>query len=74
MKRRIYITVFAMLLCGSLFAQSEKGTYGTFALTNASIQTVTKGVITNGTVVISNGKIAAVGTNVQVPQGAQVID
>jgi imidazolonepropionase-like amidohydrolase len=55
-------------------AQSPKGKYGTFALTNASIETVTKGVIQNGTVVISNGKITAVGTNVQIPQGAEVID
>src|SRR5262249_51630433 len=46
----------------------------TFALTNASIHTVTKGIITNGTVLIRDGKIEAVGTNVQVPQGAEVID
>lgn len=55
-------------------AQSPKGKYGIFALTNANIETVTKGVINNGTVIIRNGKIEAVGTNVQVPQGAQVID
>lgn len=57
-----------------LLAQSPKGKYGTFALTNASIETVTKGVISNGTVVISNGKITAVGTNVTIPRGAEVID
>ena len=55
-------------------AQSPKGKYGTFALTNATIETVTKGTITNGTVIISNGKITAVGTNVPVPQGAEVIN
>jgi imidazolonepropionase-like amidohydrolase len=55
-------------------AQSPKGQYGTFALTNASIQTVTKGIVQNGTVLISNGKITAVGTNVNVPAGAAVID
>ncbi|MBY0436316.1 MAG: amidohydrolase family protein [Cyclobacteriaceae bacterium] len=55
-------------------AQSPKGKYSTFALTNATIETVTKGTIANGTVVISNGKITAVGTNISVPQGAEVIN
>ncbi len=55
-------------------AQSPKGKYGTFALTNATIETITKGTIANGTVVISNGKITAVGANIQVPAGAEVIN
>jgi imidazolonepropionase-like amidohydrolase len=55
-------------------AQSPKAKNGTFALTNASIETVTKGVITNGTIIIRNGKIESVGTNIQVPSGAEVID
>jgi imidazolonepropionase-like amidohydrolase len=69
---------FAALLCllaiGTSSAQSPKGKYGTFALTNATIETVTKGTIANGTVIISNGKITAVGTNIQVPAGAEVIN
>ncbi|MCU0358186.1 MAG: amidohydrolase family protein [Cyclobacteriaceae bacterium] len=55
-------------------AQTAKGKTGTFALTGATIETITKGVIQNGTVIISNGKITAVGTNVSVPAGAEVID
>ena len=55
-------------------AQSPKGKTGVFALTNATIETITKGTIANGTVVISNGKITAVGTNIQVPAGAEVIN
>ena len=55
-------------------AQSPKATYGTVVLTNASIQTVTKGVIQQATVVIADGKITAVGTNVTAPAGATVID
>lgn len=51
-----------------------KPEYGTFALTNARIETITNGVIENGTVVISDGKITAVGANVTVPAGAQTID
>ncbi len=65
------------LLCGLVFhidAQNQKGKYGTFALTNATIETITKGTITNGTVIISNGKIVSVGTSVAIPQGAEVID
>ncbi|CAN5596393.1 amidohydrolase family protein [soil metagenome] len=55
-------------------AQSPKAKYGTFALTNATIETVTKGTITNGTVIITNGKITGVGLNLAVPQGAEVIN
>lgn len=74
-RKRSYIT-FLLLIAVVFFAgaQSPKAKYGTFALTNASIETVTKGVINNGTVIIRNGKIEAVGTNIQVPQGAEVID
>ena len=69
--------VFVALICLVVFAaeaQSPKGKTGVFALTNATIETVTKGTIANGTVVISNGKITAVGTNIQVPAGAEVIN
>jgi imidazolonepropionase-like amidohydrolase len=44
------------------------------AIRNATIVTATRGTITNGTLVMRDGKIAAVGTNVQVPAGATVID
>lgn len=54
--------------------QVEKSTFGVFALTNATIETVTKGRLENATVVIRNGKIEAVGTNVTIPADAQVID
>jgi imidazolonepropionase-like amidohydrolase len=55
-------------------AQSPKGKYGNVALTNATIETVTKGTIQNGTLLIVDGKIAAVGSNVSVPKGTEVID
>jgi len=44
------------------------------AIRNATILTVTKGTIEKGTIVIRNGKIAAVGANVDVPRGATEID
>jgi imidazolonepropionase-like amidohydrolase len=68
------LIIFFSLASFLLLAQNPKGKYGAFALTNASIETVTKGVITNGTVVIDRGKITAVGTDVSIPQGAEVID
>ncbi len=55
-------------------AQNPKAKSGTFALINANIETVTKGTIKGGTVVIKDGKIAAVGTGVAIPEGAQIID
>ena len=50
------------------------GPQGTFAIRNARVFPVTGPEIPNGTVVISGGKIQAVGANVAIPAGAQVID
>jgi imidazolonepropionase-like amidohydrolase len=44
------------------------------ALTGGTIHTVTNGVIENGTIVFVGGRITAVGADVPVPPGAQVID
>jgi len=74
MKRIITYTLFAACFVTTAFAQSPKAKTGTFALTNANIQTVTNGVINNGTVVISGGKITDIGAGVQAPAGATVID
>src|SRR5947208_14932434 len=43
-------------------------------INNAVVMTVTHGNIQNGSVHIKDGKIAAVGANLKVPQGATVID
>ena len=50
------------------------GEQGTFAIRNARIVPVVGAAIERGTLVISGGKITAVGANVAVPQGATVID
>lgn len=47
---------------------------GTWALTNARIETVSKGVIEKGTIIIRDGMIAAVGADVAVPADARVLD
>ncbi len=44
------------------------------ALRGGTVLTVTKGTIPNGTVILRDGKIAAVGANIPIPQGAEVID
>ncbi|MDX1406751.1 MAG: amidohydrolase family protein, partial [Saprospiraceae bacterium] len=69
----ILVLLFISLVAALPAQQVEKSTTGTFALTNATIETITNGTI-QGTVVIQNGTIAAVGQNVRVPSGAEVID
>jgi imidazolonepropionase-like amidohydrolase len=54
------------------FAQAQLST--TYALTHAKIFTLAGSTIEDGTVVLRDGKIAAVGSTVEVPVGAQVID
>jgi imidazolonepropionase-like amidohydrolase len=46
----------------------------TIAITGGKVYPVSGPVIENGTVIISNGKISAVGANVPIPAGAQRID
>ncbi|MGI8556635.1 MAG: amidohydrolase family protein [Pyrinomonadaceae bacterium] len=54
--------------------QNVLGKAGTFAIRNARIVTVSGATIENGTVVIQDGRIAAVGANVSVPAGAEIFD
>src|SRR5580765_5206122 len=77
------ILLTLILFTGSVLAQqignptTQQGVLpprGTFAIRNARIVTVSGPDIENGTVVIRDGKIEAVGTNVNVPAGAQTID
>ena len=44
------------------------------AIKDGKIFTITKGVIDKGTVLVEDGKIKAVGKNVKIPKGAEVID
>ena len=44
------------------------------AIRNGTIITAARGTIANGTVLVRDGKIAAVGTNVSIPAGADVYD
>lgn len=76
MKQLKIYTLFLLIL-GVLSLQAQqisKARNGTFALTNATIETVTNGTISNGTLVIQDGKITALGANTTVPSGAESID
>lgn len=68
---RIGSIVLASLavLAGPVAAQG-----GPWALTNARILTVTRGVVERGTIVIRDGLIAAVGPDAAVPADARVLD
>jgi len=68
---RTTIRFSAALLAIAATAASAQTT----AITRATIHTVgPEGTLENATVLIHDGRIAAVGTNVQVPAGADVID
>ncbi len=66
--------VIAIFLGFSIQAQQvTKSVFGTFLLKGATIHTVTKGNIV-GDVLIENGKIKNVGSNISAPAAATVID
>ena len=78
---RILIAIF--VFAASAFAQqignptTQQGVIparGTFAIRNARIVTVSGPEVENGTLVIRDGKIEAVGATVSIPAGAQTID
>jgi imidazolonepropionase-like amidohydrolase len=68
--------VFQMFLLAALLVAPAARAQGgkTYAITGAKIHTLAGPPIANGVVVIKDGKIAAVGTKVSVPSGAQVIN
>ncbi len=67
-------TLIPLLSFGQEDDEVMKARSGKFALTNAKIFTVTNGVIENGTIIINNGVIEAVGANVTIPNDAEVFD
>ncbi len=66
---RLLALLVGIALPGFALAQD-----GTWALTNARIETVTRGVIERGTVVIRDGLIEAVGADVRPPADARIVD
>jgi imidazolonepropionase-like amidohydrolase len=68
------VPVLAVTGCFCLSASAQSQPPATYALTHAKIFTLAGSPIEDGTLVIKDGKIAAVGASVEVPAGAEVID
>src|SRR5262245_12939177 len=66
--------LLALILWAGFTSVVAQGPADSYVIRNARIVTVTGPVIENGSVVISNGKIAEVGKSVNVPRGARIID
>jgi imidazolonepropionase-like amidohydrolase len=68
------LPVIAAACCFGLSSSAQSQPPSAYALTHAKIFTLAGSPIEDGTLVIKDGKIAAVGRNVEVPAGAEVID
>ena len=44
------------------------------AVTNGTVLTITNGILEQGTALVENGTIKAVGTDIPIPEGAKIID
>jgi imidazolonepropionase-like amidohydrolase len=71
---RVGTLASAAIVAAASFTPPLAAQEGTWALTNVRIQTVSRGVIERGTVVIRNGLIEAVGPSITIPPDARVID
>jgi len=67
------LTCLALAALGRPLAQTRT-TPSVVAIRGGTILTVTRGAIPNGTIVLRDGKIAAVGATVSIPAGADVVD
>ncbi len=71
---RYILLLVAALSIGHLSAQEAKATPGAFALVDVDIHTITSGVIKGGTLIIRDGKIAAIHEDRQTPSDCQVVE
>src|SRR5947207_8638318 len=67
MKRTLLTAMIATVAIAPLCAQ-------TYVIQNATVMTVAKGTIKNGSIVVKDGKIVEVGEKVTIPDGAKMID
>jgi imidazolonepropionase-like amidohydrolase len=70
----VSLTTTIALASAAAFGQSEGSSRHDIVIKNAIVMTVTHGNITNGSIYIKDGKIAAVGETVNAPASATVID
>src|SRR6266850_4571184 len=79
MTPRRFTSIVILLLCIIVATvatrpQAQSRTPDVVAIKGATILTGPRGTIQNGTIVLRGGKIAAVGANVPIPSGADVVD
>jgi imidazolonepropionase-like amidohydrolase len=67
------VAVSSVVVCFASAAAAQQPPPTAYAITHAKIFTLAGSAIDDGTIVLKDGKIAAVGANVEVPAGAQVI-
>jgi imidazolonepropionase-like amidohydrolase len=72
--KKITVMLAALALVPCVARAQTQDDADVTVIKNATIITVTHGRIQHGSIVIRDGKIAAVGTDVQAPDGAKVID
>ncbi|MHC4205385.1 MAG: amidohydrolase family protein [Planctomycetota bacterium] len=73
MKKRKFLSFLVILsisFCLTTFGDEPQ----VIAIRAGKIWTVSDGVITDGTIIVKDGKIQAVGENVNIPEGAKVLD
>jgi imidazolonepropionase-like amidohydrolase len=70
----VWLTTTLALASAAAFGQSDGAAHHDVVIKNAIVMTVTHGNVTNGSVYIRDGKIAAVGETVNAPASATVID
>ena len=70
----VVLVAWALCPLGEVRLSGQTGQGGPTAIRGATLVTVTNGTIPNGTVVLRDGKIAALGANVDIPAGAEVVE
>jgi len=73
-KLALIVSVFLFVSAASARAANSPDAAPVILIQNATILTVTHGAIEHGSVLIKDGKIAAVGANIKAPKDAQIID
>jgi len=72
--RNVFLVVAAIVFFFTPLRTRAQQTPSVYAITHAKIFSLAAAPIEDGTLVIKDGRIAAVGASVEVPSGAQIID
>jgi len=67
-------TLVPSVIASQARSADGKATAAPLVIRGGTVLTITRGTIPNGTVIVRDGKIAAVGANLDVPPGAEVVD